>query len=83
MLAGAPEPSAVPQFPCRIEALASRTGLGDVAEADVSHLLQARGEPTPTPLGTDGGHTRGPRLPCQCGKGLASRRPESEATGRG
>ncbi|XP_015313992.1 tigger transposable element-derived protein 1 isoform X1 [Bos taurus] len=81
VLAGAPEPSAVPQLPRSIETLASRTGLGDVAEADVSHLLQAHGEPTPTPLGTDGGHARGPQLPCQCGKGLASRRPESEATG--
>uniref|UniRef100_A0A8B9XNI0 HTH CENPB-type domain-containing protein n=1 Tax=Bos mutus grunniens TaxID=30521 RepID=A0A8B9XNI0_BOSMU len=81
VLAGAPEPSAVPQLPRSIETLASRIGLGDVAEADVSHLLQARGEPMPTPLGMNGGHACGPRLPCQCGKGLASRRPESEATG--
>nr|XP_005909547.1 PREDICTED: tigger transposable element-derived protein 1-like [Bos mutus] len=80
VLAGAPEPSAVPQLPRSIETLASRIGLGDVAEADVSHLLQARGEPMPTPLGMNGGHACGPRLPCQCGKGLASRRLESEAT---
>ncbi|OWK16188.1 hypothetical protein Celaphus_00004955 [Cervus elaphus hippelaphus] len=82
VLTGAPEPSAVPQLPHSIEALASRAGLGDVAEANVvSHLLQAPGEPMPIPPGMDGGHMRGPGLPCQASQGLASRRPESEATG--
>ncbi|XP_069408380.1 tigger transposable element-derived protein 1-like isoform X1 [Ovis canadensis] len=80
VLAGAPEPSAMPQLPRSIEALASHAGMGDVAKADVSHLLQARGEPTPTSPGMDGGYVCGPGLPCQGGKGLASRRPESEAT---
>ncbi|XP_020755399.2 tigger transposable element-derived protein 1-like [Odocoileus virginianus] len=82
VLTGAPKPSAVPQLPHSIEALASCTGLGDEAEANVvSHLLQAPGEPTPIPLGMDSGHVRGPGLPCQASQGLASRRPESEATG--
>ncbi|KAG5201281.1 hypothetical protein MJG53_013068 [Ovis ammon polii x Ovis aries] len=70
----------MPQLPRSIEALASHAGMGDVAKADVSHLLQARGEPTPTSPGMDGGYVCGPGLPCQGGKGLASRRPESEAT---
>ena len=82
VLTGAPEPSAVPQLPRSIEALASRAGLGDEAEANVvSHLLQAPREPTPIPPGMDGGYVRGPGLPCQASQGLASRRPESEATG--
>lgn len=80
VLAGAPEPSAMPQLPRSIEALASHAGMGDVAKADVSHLLQACGEPTPTSPGMDGGYVCGPGLPCQGGKGLASRRPEFEAT---
>ncbi|XP_065783058.1 tigger transposable element-derived protein 1-like isoform X1 [Muntiacus reevesi] len=82
VLTGAAEPSAVPRLPCSIEALASRAGLGDVAEASVvSHLLPAPREPTPIPPGMDGGHVRGPGLPCQASQGLASRRPELEATG--
>ncbi|KAK2494938.1 hypothetical protein MC885_006763 [Smutsia gigantea] len=42
-----PEPDTVPQLHRSIVALASHVGLGDVAEADVTSLLLAHGEPRP------------------------------------
>lgn len=42
-----PSPVPCPSSPLSIEAPASHAGMGDVAKADVSHLLQAL-EPTPT-----------------------------------
>ena len=77
--AGAPEHNAIPQLRHSIVTLASHAGLGDVAEADVAHLLQARGEPSPrsTPREVEVGDVSGSGLPCEAGKGLASRSPES------
>ncbi|XP_059762013.1 tigger transposable element-derived protein 1-like isoform X2 [Balaenoptera ricei] len=78
--AGAPEHNVVPQLRHSILTLASHAGLGDVAEADVAHLLQARGEPSPrsTPREVEVGDVSGSGLPCEAGKGLASRSPESD-----
>ncbi|KAM9048601.1 tigger transposable element-derived protein 1-like [Megaptera novaeangliae] len=78
--ADAPEHNAVPQLHHSIVTLASHAGLGDVAEADVAHLLQARGEPSPrsTPREVEVGDVSGSGLPCEAGKGLASRSPGSD-----
>ncbi|XP_026953168.1 tigger transposable element-derived protein 1-like [Sagmatias obliquidens] len=78
--AGAPEPNALPQLRHSIVTLASHAGLGDVAEADVAHLLQAHGEPSPRsiPQEVEVGGVSDSGLPCEAGKGLASRRPESD-----
>uniref|UniRef100_A0A8C4MQP4 HTH CENPB-type domain-containing protein n=1 Tax=Equus asinus TaxID=9793 RepID=A0A8C4MQP4_EQUAS len=80
---GAPEPNAVPQLHRSIMALASHVGLGDMAEADVTCLLQAHGEPLPRgiPQDAEDGDASASELPWEVGKGLASRRPEPDLTG--
>ncbi|KAF5929449.1 hypothetical protein HPG69_007199 [Diceros bicornis minor] len=80
--ASAPEPDAVPQLRRSIVALASHVGLGDVAEADVTRLLQAHGEPPPRgiPQDAEDGDPSASELPWEAGKGLASRRPEADLT---
>lgn len=78
--AGAPEPNALPQLHHSTVTLASHAGLGDVAEAGVVHLLQARGEPSPRsiPQEVEVGGVSDSGLLCEAGRGLASRRPESD-----
>lgn len=80
--AGTLEPDTVPQLRHRIVALASDVGLGDMAEADVTRLLQSHVEPPlcRIPQDAEDGGASGSRLPWEAGKGLASKRPESDLT---
>ncbi|XP_054553387.1 tigger transposable element-derived protein 1-like [Talpa occidentalis] len=77
---GAPEPDAVPQLRRSIVALASHAGLGEVAEADVAHLLQAHGDPLPdgTPQDSEQRDACGSGQPREAGKVLTSRKPEPD-----
>ncbi|NIG61942.1 tigger transposable element-derived protein [Pontoporia blainvillei] len=78
--AGAPKPNAVPQLRHSTVTVASHAGFGDVPEADVAHLLQAHGEPSPRSISqeVEVGDVSDSGLPCEAGRGLASRRPESD-----
>ncbi|XP_036088449.1 tigger transposable element-derived protein 1 isoform X3 [Rousettus aegyptiacus] len=76
--AGASEPDAGPQLHRSIVALASHVGLGEVAEADVTHLLQAHVEPPPcgNPQDAEDGEASSSGFPWEAGKGPASKGPE-------
>lgn len=76
--AGTSEPDAVPQLHRSIVALASHVGLGEVAEADVTHLLQAHVEPPPrgNPQDAEDGRASSSGLSWEAGKGPASEGPE-------